>query len=243
MMFGGLYDNAPTFLDDTWEYNVENKEWIEMEIIGDNPSPRMRHNFISIGDNKLMLFGGQSYSQKGEYINDLWEYDVINHTWTEKATNSIKPLPRQDFGLAYSPDNHCIVLFGGWVDVFVATNDTWIYDIEKDEWEEVYFNEGDVRPAPRYSMELAYVGNNKFMLFGGGCLSGDTAYPNDTWIFDLKYKVWRECIILSEDTPDSGCAYGMTTIGNKTYMFGGFYQGEANNDLWEFTLVENNFKE
>ena len=60
-----------------------------MEITVNSPGSRSRHGFVyDSGNNKAYLFSGWNYPY---FYNDLWEYDVIAHTWSEVNIIGTKP--------------------------------------------------------------------------------------------------------------------------------------------------------
>jgi N-acetylneuraminic acid mutarotase len=242
VIFGGLHNNDFTILNETWEYDVDLEAWENISIIGESPSLRMHHKMKFIDNNKLILFGGYNNLENKSILNDTWEYNIIDKTWIEKGLYGKTSPVRINFGMEYSPDDNVVIIFGGWVDVFLDTNETWLYDVENDKWLEIE-GEGE-KPSPRSHIQLSYIGDHKLMTFGGESLSGDVTYPNDTWIFDVVNGKWQECTIISDEKPSSRAAYSMTSDRNNVYMFGGVNEnGEANNELWEFTLVEENSEE
>jgi hypothetical protein len=46
------------------------------------------------------------------WTNDLWEWDGSSWTLLDSG-DAVAPADRQAHGLAYDPDRHCLVLFGG----------------------------------------------------------------------------------------------------------------------------------
>jgi hypothetical protein len=102
-------------------------------------------------------------------------------------------------------------------------------------WEQVEYQDDDVVPIPQIDIQFAYLGNDAFVLY-----TPNDEYANTvsmTWIFNVKFKKWYQCEIASDETPDPRYCYGMTSIDDKAYMFGGLWDGKYFNDLWEFQIT------
>lgn len=243
ILFGGLpsYDNYPPMYDDTWIYTPDDKTWIEYNTGGVKPPNRMRHRIVYIGDNKSIMFGGYYETSYTDYhtLNDLWEYDLDNHQWTEIIINVDKPKATQDHAMAYSPDTNEIVIFGGLLGEeppITFTKETWILNLDSMRWRKVKYDDDDIVPIPQIDTQFAYLGNDAFMMFTPNDENASTVPM--TWIFNLKYEKWYQCEITGEQLPLPRDSYGMTSIGDKAYMFGGAWDFEYFNDLWEFQITQ-----
>jgi hypothetical protein len=189
------------------------------------------------------MFGGYSYEMGEEYymgtgLNDLWEYDLDNHQWTEIIIDGNKPKPLQDHAMAYSPDTNEIVVFGGLQSnepPITFTDETWILNLDKMKWKQVIYEEDDNVPMFQIDTQLAYLGEDAFMMFSAYTYNG--MIPT-TWIFNVKFKKWYKCQIIGDEKPEPRDCYGLTSIDNKAYMFGGLgSEGKYFNDLWEFQIT------
>jgi N-acetylneuraminic acid mutarotase len=110
-LFGGRGEDAVEnygFLNDLWEFNVTTKEWTWMSgsstlpgnngggrpgvygqlgIPGTNNTPGGRFGAFGWTDQQgnLWLFGGGGFDSTGatiDYLNDLWEYNIVSGEWT-----------------------------------------------------------------------------------------------------------------------------------------------------------------
>ncbi len=124
--------------------------WLKVETTV-APSPRWGHSMVyegerdeenaSTGGGRVLLFGG--FDANNQPLNDLWEYDVDNNTWTEIVSfqDNERPSPRGGAMMAYfggefykrnagadyrSTKRRRVVLFGG-TDGKDYFNDTWVF--------------------------------------------------------------------------------------------------------------------
>ncbi len=138
---------------------------------------------------RVIMFGGRAEGIFGlKYFNDLWAFDYQTLTWTPiKATN--QPDGRLSPGMVYDPDHHQIILFGGH-DTQDRIDDTWVFDLEENEWTEVA---PAISPSPRSDMDITYDHENKVViLFGGYCQEYTRELCDDTWVFDPTTTTWTE---------------------------------------------------
>jgi hypothetical protein len=82
---------------------------------------------------RLVLYGG-----KDSGSIDTWIYDCNTHIWT-KMEPAENPGGLSRHAMVYSTASDRVVLFGGQDGgkQFVYKNQTWIYDLETDTWENV----------------------------------------------------------------------------------------------------------
>lgn len=103
-IFGGLTENALTFLGDLWRYNPKTKEWAWMKgslttntvgIYGtqgvaassNNPGARIGPVAWTDTSGNLWMYGGFGYGDTGGLdsigtLNDLWKYNIATGLWT-----------------------------------------------------------------------------------------------------------------------------------------------------------------
>jgi len=125
-----------------------------------------------------------------------------------------------------SKKNHLIIFF--WI--FFLSNILLVDSVNATyDWIQ-YFPEPN--PSPRNMHTMAYISENRSLLFGGAGFSND-----ETWIYDVETNTWNE-----QDCPDSPSArlnHAMAYIGDdKVILFGG-WDGSLNYDTWIYDLSEN----
>lgn len=80
------------------------------------------------GDQKAYLVGG--LGNNFTFINDLWEFDALNQTWTELDT--LPSAPRSGAALFHLQDK--LVLVGGLLESGHRTSEVWSYDLTNQQW-------------------------------------------------------------------------------------------------------------
>jgi N-acetylneuraminic acid mutarotase len=228
LLFGGLGDGTVR-LNDLWEYNISNNEWVELTPTGSIPTARSNSGVTAIEDNKLMIFGGSIDGTT--YSNELWIYDYNSNAWTKITPSSAsKPLSRSGKGLVYA-GNDKVMLFGGSGGYPTFYNDIWEYDINTNEWNEI-IPTGNI-PSARTYFGMSMVSENKFMVFGG--VDDQLEYIGDTWEYDITNNEWTEFSSIWSPT-DRGFS-SMVYVGkNKLIMFGGMIPEGSWVNLYKETL-------
>lgn len=202
-LFCGAYtqDDDLIGIFDMWKYNSINKHWTEIDISPLTPdvtvpTKRAGHTMEYIGNNKIILFGGIDDTE--QYLNDTWIYEIDNNLWRKIDYGSgiegtDYPNARMGHAMAYTGYNNLIILFGGTYDNGSTTlyDDTWIFDSTTETWDKLEYDPeyeaGRNYPEGRTST-LAYTGQNKVVLFGGG--SENEAALGETWIFYPTMNEW-----------------------------------------------------
>ncbi len=228
LLFGGLGDGTVR-LNDLWEYNIGNNEWIELTPTGNIPTPRSNSGMTAIEDDKLMIFGGSI--DGSTYSNELWIYDYSSNEWTKKTPSSTSnPLSRSGKGLVYAGNNK-VILFGGSGGYPTFYNDIWEYDITANEWTEITPT-GDI-PSARTYFGMSMVSEDKFLVFGG--VDDQLDYIGDTWEYDITANEWTE--FSSIWSPTNRGFTSMVYVGNdKLVMFGGMIPEGSWVNLYKETL-------
>ena len=120
ILFGGITGNS-TYTNDLWTYDTGNNKWslinIQSETETDEgteanatkPTAREGHSSIYIPEkNKLIIFGGYN----GEYLGDMWEFEISTNNWKELTGNIPFPPVRSGHSMVYIGNNQTL-LFGG----------------------------------------------------------------------------------------------------------------------------------
>lgn len=99
-VFGGLTENAVTFLGDMWKYSPTTKEWAWMNgsqtpntfgsygtqgvaVAGNSPGARIGPVAWTDTSGNLWMYGGFGYGESGGMgtLNDLWKYNIASGLW------------------------------------------------------------------------------------------------------------------------------------------------------------------
>ncbi|MCW3978714.1 MAG: hypothetical protein NWF12_03100 [Candidatus Bathyarchaeota archaeon] len=184
----------------------------------DRPSPRFGHRMAYDPMNeRVLLFGGAIWENRYTFFDDLWSYDPSTNTWTE-VEGGPGPSGRFNHMMVYVPDRHQLFLFGG----FGASDrvgDTWIYDIEANEWTRV---QPQNSPSPRSDAAIAYdEANGVVILHDGYCR--DDSHPQDTWVYDFGENDWM--LMDPEESPKPQYGHHMIydSLNRKVVMYGGHW--------------------
>ncbi|MEW5760672.1 MAG: kelch repeat-containing protein [Candidatus Thermoplasmatota archaeon] len=152
------------------------------------------------------------------------ELAKIDGEWKEK-NQANKPSPRSGITMATIYNDDKVVLFAGYNGVCGYLDDTWVYDLSDEKWEE---KSPANRPPPRCGHATATIYNDdKVLIFGGG---------NDTWVYDLSNNNWEEKS--PKNKPPTRYTRAMAPFYNedKFLLFGGEYSGVYMNDTWVYDL-------
>jgi len=102
-VFGGrrISRSRPALTSDLYELDLLRRHWTKLDTKGDIPSPRYFHSMCSLGDNKLVCYGGMSpetsqagsststEQQEGQVsvMSDVHIYDAPTRTWMKVITS------------------------------------------------------------------------------------------------------------------------------------------------------------
>ena len=160
LLFGGTNEisGSRLFMNDTWLFNlftgetggpkIQEAQWTEVQDAkGAWPAGRMDHAMSSMGQNKVLLYGGctgdQYHSSCVEFLQDLWMYTAVNvldhyiGTWLQVSfvgdsgtTCGVGPGPRAKHAMAWLASS--VVVFGGQINAIQGSvreatfaGDTW----------------------------------------------------------------------------------------------------------------------
>jgi hypothetical protein len=217
ILFGG--DSGTGVLNDTWLYDLSDNTWTQKNP-SNSPSARYSHTLAFIGENKVIMFGGN-----GPNGDETWLYDLTDNTWTQKNP-STKPAARNDPSLVYIGSDQ-ILLFGG-VGLLVY-DETWLYDLSDNMW---YQKNPLNKPPARYRSGMANIGGDRVLVFGG---FKDPLRYYDTWIYDLSDDNWVQDLNTESPSARQSLTLSETSMDGSSYLvlFGGD-DGSYKDDTWTF---------
>lgn len=227
LLFGGSYTSD---LNDTWMFDLEKNDWQEI-ICNNPPAPRDRFGMCQITEKQVLLFGG-SNNGAIPVFNDLWLFDLDSMDWTELKpqgwNNKYFPLPTFRLGMA-KLTTKLIVIYGGQLTdtsnfLHSYSDDTWIYHIDKNEWE--WRNIG--WPSARSDLMMAELDNDLVLMCGGNKFG----FYNDSWYYVQDNYYWFEFKDLKNKLPLIMSA-ALSGIGNRiSILFGGHSDPEESPNSW-----------
>jgi hypothetical protein len=112
-----------------WEYDVFNNTWITHYSSYYPPGRYWGNMVYDSTEDRIIFFGGHGTVN----YDDTWIYKITEREW-EKIEQVDKPSKRSSFSLCYDPENHVVVLFGGFSDDRQSLGDIWILDCETLTW-------------------------------------------------------------------------------------------------------------
>jgi N-acetylneuraminic acid mutarotase len=162
ILFGGL----PMDNNATWTFDVAKRQWTKVKIDGPSPRGRIYHHMVYDEKRKMtVLFGGAGgkYGKDTTHLNDTWVFDSSRNTWTEMKPER-SPSPRDRGAMAYDSVNGVCVLVGGKKGPERNFEDTWVYDLGKNEWREMM----PARQPPYFPLyQAAYDRVNNVTVYAG----------------------------------------------------------------------------
>jgi hypothetical protein len=197
------------------------------------PAPSARHYHSMLWDGqRVIMFGGYDGTKK----NDLWWYDPVANTWTQKIAQSVagSPPARYDHSMVW--DGSRVIMFGG----SEMTNDLWWYDPNTNTWTEKIANGTAGSPPVRRGYAMVYDGT-RVIMFGG---SSSGLGTNDLWWYNPGTNTWTEKIANgSVNSPSERSSHTMVYDGFRVIMFGGAGNSNNRNDLWWYNSGTNTWTE
>ena len=128
IMFSG--SDASGRVNDLWWYDPAsgtNGAWIQMIANAASGSPSGRINHAMVWDttrSKVIMFSGNDLTG---IKNDLWVYDPIENTWSQKILNGSPnvPVARMYHSMIWNPIEQRMIMFGGLAAGSVIQSDLW----------------------------------------------------------------------------------------------------------------------
>jgi N-acetylneuraminic acid mutarotase len=197
LLHGGWDDGNPyPTTGDTWVYDRSSATWTDMDPAGEPTFSD--HAMAYIGDDKVVLFIG-GYRREG--VPSQWVpwattqvYDLSDNAWTAVSPATSPPGREQSAMARIGPDK--VVIFGGFRCTQSSVNpicdfysDTWVYDLSDNTWSDM---NPPVTPSQRFGHAMAYIGDDKVVMFGGLPYRGALFPVNDTWVYDLSDNRWTQ---------------------------------------------------
>ena len=107
--------NIQKQLDDMWVYSIKGNSWMEEFPNGNvNPEKRFFHCMISVGESKLLLYGGMN---SDHVLNDVWLFNTNSNIWTqiikENDESNIENWPFPAKAATLSKFSTGIIIYGG----------------------------------------------------------------------------------------------------------------------------------
>ncbi|KAL0489210.1 tRNA wybutosine-synthesizing protein [Acrasis kona] len=121
-IFGGLNLNKFEPLNCMWCLDFKDFTCKKINPTGSSPTARYNHSSCIVGD-YIFTFGGCHMERTGggtlnrTMLNDLYQFDLISHTWRKILITGCSPSPRANFAMQMfryeSRGTVCLVVHGG----------------------------------------------------------------------------------------------------------------------------------
>jgi hypothetical protein len=168
----------------------ESIDWVPGQWTQDQPNfgpiARTCHAVLSIGEGKLLMFGGELRdTDLGNMANgdDTWIYDIAGQRW-ERVGGGFTNRSGREANLAIEKFESALELER------LRNEQDPSWTAPKFSWTEAYA----LAPAPRCHQGMAYdpITRNAFLLSGWSNQNGgDVSYP-DVWTFNVNSRTWTE---------------------------------------------------
>eukprot|EP00249_Psilotum_nudum_P018031 c26606_g1_i1 orf=196-1587(+) len=230
-IFGGR--SGRKRLGDFWMLDTDIWQWSELTGYGYLPSARDFAAGASLGNGKLVLYGGWDGSK---WLSDVYVLDTVSLEWSQLAVTGASPPSR--CGHTVTMVEKRLLVFGGRGGGGQIMGDLWalkgLFDEEKETlaWTQLKLP-GQV-PTPRCGHTVT-AGGTQLLIFGGhgtgGWLTRYDIYYNDCIILDRASAQWKR-LTLSSQSPPPRAYHSMTRVGARFLLIGGYDGKSTYGDLW-----------
>ena len=176
---------------------------------------------FALGNKGYITNGYDSFNNN--VYNDLWEWDQLTNTWTQKANF---PGIARSYGIGFSLGNKGYIGTGFGA---LPYNDFWEYDQSLDLWTQKA-NFGGVGRS-----EATCFAVGSFGYVGTGTVNVGSGASSDIWKYNVSNNTWIQMTNFGGGNREF--ATGLS-IGCKGYIGLGWINDDGNtfkNDFWEFT--------
>ncbi|KAG9127384.1 Negative regulator of mitotic exit [Ceratobasidium sp. 392] len=201
--------------DGLYLLNLSTRDWTRVSVVGPAPLGRYGHA-VGMCGNKFMMFGGQV---DGEFLNDLWCFDLQSLVRGTSAWEQLTPVPGNEppprrTGHVLVTHENKIYIFGG-TDGAFHYNDTWVFDLATRTWTELTCI-GFI-PVPREGHAAALVGDVMYV-FGGRGVDGKDL--GDLGSFKIGNQRWYMFQNMGPQ-PSGRSGHAMATADGRMFVLGG----------------------
>jgi hypothetical protein len=163
--------------DDTWAYDPEENIWTKIET-DHNPGKIYGQSMMwSPATKQIIMYGGHLNSPSSiTYLDEVWAFNSETQDW--ESVQSVDNVQGRYWTAADISETGLLVCFGG---SSGTLGDTVTINTASDRLSTTSTNQPT--PSPRFFAQLCYIGENKFILYGGG--TADQIY-GDTWLYQVE---------------------------------------------------------
>lgn len=247
ILVGGLQVSqtgaTPVPKQDTWEWDPTGSgAWTDRTVEGLKPSPRYGHSMAyDLSRKKIVMFGGWNIdTSKGR--NDLWEWDTLAFTWTQRLSGNEPGLPSARMYASLVAGNtrgRLELLAGAALQAtgpgttitpgFWARGSNEVWDLDTATPTFTNKTPPEDRPSPRGGHAMAYnPSTRRVYLFGGS--DGPRPPLDDLWEYDGK--TWARVVTDKGPPGVEGAGLAYDPVRRSLILYGG---------MWADTLTGNSY--
>lgn len=221
--------------------------WLKLSQLGNAPGPRSSHSLTAVGDDFLVLFGGE-ITPRVPVNNVLYVYELATGTWSTPQVGLIRVLPLRPG--AYLRTRRA----GGCRQTVLPTRTKLFassHGVQKTScvhhchFTHVVWFPAQVcgqAPTARVGHGAAAI-DGKLYIYGGRTEVVETSSLDDLFCFDLGSHSWTKVEPASSVAPPKRNYHAMTAAGRCLYVFGGCGDKGRLNDLWAYDVDTNVWRE
>lgn len=192
----GSTDGDYDLFDELWGFDVRARRWQQSEPEGAIPSAR--YSAAMAWDSKrkrAWLFGGNNAldGTSLSLFNDLYSYEPEANRWRSTEVSGDVPSARQWHAMVYDDRRDRLVVFGGVDSSFANLTDTYAFDLETREWEQLHPGGGSA-PSERFWSSLVYRQKQDDYLLFGGHDATNLGNRNDLYRFEPDDNSWGQLV-------------------------------------------------
>ncbi|RZC83896.1 hypothetical protein C5167_046682 [Papaver somniferum] len=211
-IFGGRA--AGKRLGDFWMLDTDIWQWSELTGFGDLPSPRDFASASSIGNRKIVMYGGWDGKK---WLSDVYILDTMSLEWTELSISGSVPPPR--CGHTATMVEKRLLVFGG-------REKSWIKALVQRSWE-THINDDDDDVSDISSIRIVAKTqklDSSEKSGGGGPIMGDLWALKGIIDGENEAPGWTQ-LKLPGQQPSPRCGHTVTSGGHNLLLFGGHGTG------------------
>lgn len=227
--------------------------WRVLSTSGAKPASRSAPAVAAQG-RFIYVFGGSLddvVSGEVTLRGDFHRFDTQRRRWSPVRVSGAHPTARAFAALVSDPESERLVMYGGatfgdFFGDFVALEDLWAFDPERNAWTEL--GASNAGPGGRSGSTL-WIDDGLLYVFGG--IDSFFQTYNDLWTYDFATQTWVELIPNLEATsppPRHEALSGGVACGGQVTLYGGETVTEDFNfltlpDTWRYDLTTGAWQE
>lgn len=208
--------------NDWWKYDAISDTWTQMAT---NPGSVRRNAIAFVIDGKAYMGTGIDSAEasvpNSNVLRDLWEYNPLANTWTQKADYPGGGGNGVYFATAFALDGKGIVVCGK-IGADFYIDDVWEYKPSADTW----MQRPDFPGGQRYQLCSFVVNDEAYVGLGADY----NTYLDDIWQYNAGNGTWTR---MNDFAGGHRGSVSTFTLGQRGFVCLGI-DGTLKTDLWEY---------